>query len=97
MNLHDIIKRALITEKAVGAQAIGQYAFEVDRRATKLQVRAAVERFFGVNVEQVRTSVMHGKIRRNLKFRRAALKPTPWKKAVVTIKEGQKIELFEGV
>lgn len=97
MNLHDVIKRPLITEKAVGAQPSGQYAFEVARAATKGQIRAAVEKFFGVRVEQVRTSVLPGKIRRNLRFRRAARAPVPWKKAMVTLAEGQKIELFEGV
>ena len=97
MNLHDVIKRPLITEKAVGVQPIGQYSFEVSRHATKLQIRSAVEKFFGVKVEQVRTSVMPGKVRRNVRVRRASVTPTPWKKAIVTLVEGQKIELFEGV
>ncbi len=96
MNVHDIIKRPLITEKAVGAQIFRHYAFEVDRRATKEDVRTAVEKFFGVKVQQVRTSMMPGKQRRNVRFRQAAKTPTPWKKAVVTLVEGQKLELFEG-
>ncbi len=95
MNLHDVIKRPLITEKAVGAQAIGQYAFEVDLRATKEQVRTAVEKYFGVKVQQIRTSRMPGKPRRNVR-RRTTSAAIPWKKAVVTLVEGQKLELFEG-
>ena len=90
-----IIMRPLITEKAqVAATNLNKYSFEVDKRANKFQIKEAVEVAFNVSVREVNTSVMKGKRRR---YGRALTKQPDWKKAVVTLAPGEKIELFEGV
>lgn len=90
----EIIRRPLVTEKVTRLQeSLNQYAFEVDPRANKIEIRAAVESRFKVKVAKVRTSNFKGKVKRLGRFtgRRAN-----WKKAIVTLAEGEKIELFEG-
>lgn len=95
MKSHYIIKRPLITEKTTFMKEMGNYvAFEVDRRANKFQIRAAVEELFSVNVEEVKTMIMPGKVKR---LGRSTGRSPKWKKAIIKIKEGQKIEFFEGV
>ncbi|MBF6600078.1 MAG: 50S ribosomal protein L23 [Dehalococcoidia bacterium] len=94
LHAYGIILRPLITEKAQNMTAIGKYAFEVDKRANKLQVKEAVEATFEVRVTAVNTCMMKGKVRR---YGRNATKQPDWKKAVVTLAPGEKIELFEGV
>jgi len=90
---YDIIKRPLITEKAVQAkEALDRYYFEVARSATKPAIREAVESFFKVKVDDVRTMTIHGKIRRIGRY--SGHRPD-WKKAIVTLAKGQKIEIFE--
>ncbi len=92
--IQDVVKRPLITEKAErNREAAHQFAFEVHRDATKVQVKQAVEKLFNVHVLAVRTSVIRGKIKRV--GRHAGQRPN-WKKAFVTIKEGETIALFEG-
>lgn len=87
-----IIKKPLLTEKTTEQMnEHGQYAFEVDRGATKLEIKAAIESAYGVKVERVRTSVRKGKLRR---YRYGYVKGSPVKKALVTLAEGQVIELF---
>ena len=96
MNLpiQDVVKRPLITEKSErGREAAQQYAFEVHRDATKIQVKGAVEKLFGVHVTAVRTSIARGK---NKRVGRNLGRRPNWKKAIVTLKEGEKISLFEG-
>ena len=96
MNLaiQDVVKRPLITEKNERAREIGrQYAFEVHRDATKIQVKQAVERLFAVHVLAVRTAVVRGK---NKRVGRNVGRRPNWKKAFVTLKEGETIALFEG-
>jgi large subunit ribosomal protein L23 len=92
---YKIIRRPLITEKStIQKEMNNQLAFEVDRRANKIEIKKAVERIFKVQVEDVRTQNYQGKIKRlgrNMGRRRH------WKKAIVTLKPGQKIEFFEGV
>lgn len=94
MQLHEIIKRPLITEKNAALQASGKYAFEVDRRANKMEIKNAVQAGFNVTVTTVNVVSMRGKSKRM--GRRMFLSP-PWKKAVVTLKAGDKIDLFESV
>ncbi len=94
LHAYGIIMRPLITEKAQNLTSIGKYAFEVDRRANKLQVKEAVEATFNVRVTAVNTCTMKGKEKR---YGRNATKQPDWKKAVVTLAPGEKIELFEGV
>ena len=94
MNINDVIKGPLITEKLDKArEKFRQYSFIVDRKATKHDVARAVETLFKVTVEGVRTNVVRGKIKR---VGRNIGKRPNFKKAVVTLKEGDKIELFEG-
>ena len=93
--LHQIIKRPLITEKSTRLkEAENQIAFVVDSQANKVQIRQAVEKLFKVKVEAVRTMNLAGKRKRMGRF--WGWKPD-WKKAIVTLKEGERIEFFEGV
>jgi large subunit ribosomal protein L23 len=91
----DVVKRPLITEKAErGRETSRQYAFEVHRDATKIQVKTAVEKLFGVHVTAVRTAIARGK---NKRVGRNIGRRPNWKKAIVTLKEGETIALFAGV
>jgi large subunit ribosomal protein L23 len=90
----DIVRRPLITEKGERNRAAAQqYAFEVHRDATKVQVKGAVEKLFGVHVLAVRTAVQRGKTKR---VGRTVGRRPNWKKAIVTLKQGETIPLFEG-
>jgi large subunit ribosomal protein L23 len=97
LTAHGVLLKPLITEKAqilASADHVKKYTFAVDIRANKMQIKDAVEVAFSVRVDGVNTSVMKGKIRR---YGRRATKMPDWKKAVVTLAPGEKIELFEGV
>ena len=94
LNAYGIIIRPIITEKAQTMTAADKYAFEVDKRANKLQIKEAVEIAFNVHVRDVNTITVKGKRRR---YGRSLSKQPDWKKAVVTLAPGEKIELFEGV
>lgn len=90
-----VIQRPLVSEKSYGAMAVGKYVFRVRRDANKQDIATAVAEAFKVDVVSVNTMRMHGKERRRGRLR--GFQPD-WKKAVVTLKEGQKIEnLFQGV
>ncbi len=90
----DVIKGPLITEKLDKArEKFRHYSFIVDRAATKHEVARAVEELFKVHVEAVRTHVARGKVKR---VGRSMGKRPNFKKAIVTLKEGDKIDLFEG-
>jgi large subunit ribosomal protein L23 len=96
MNLviQDVVKRPLVTEKSERNRAEGhQFAFEVHRDATKIQVKQAVEKLFNVHVIAVRTAIVRGK---NKRVGRSIGRRPNWKKAFVTLKEGETIALFEG-
>jgi large subunit ribosomal protein L23 len=91
---HETVVRPLITEKTSAAyQDRAEYAFEVHPDATKPQIRQAIEELFGVKVTDVWTSNQRGKIKR---MGRTAGRRPNWKKAIVTLREGDTIELFEG-
>ena len=90
----DILRRPIITEKSTEMQEGGRYTFEVAPEANKYQIRRAVEEAFDVSVIQVNTMSMRGKTRRF--GPRISSKPR-WKKAVVTLKAGDTITIFEGV
>jgi large subunit ribosomal protein L23 len=94
MHLYEVLRRPLITEKNTLLQAQGRYAFEVAARANKQQIKQAVETAFKVGVTAVNTMTVPGKQRR---VGRRQVLTSPWKKAIVTLKPGDKIELFEGV
>jgi large subunit ribosomal protein L23 len=90
-----IVKRALITEKGTQIrERENGYLFEVARDANKIEIRHAIESIFPVKVETVRTLRVHGKPKRMGRY--AGHRPD-WKKAIVTLKKGQTIELFEQV
>jgi large subunit ribosomal protein L23 len=89
-----IIRRPLITEKSTRQKEENrQYIFEVHRDANKIEIQSAVERLFKVKVLQVRTSNVLGKVKRL--GRRYGKRPN-WKKAIITLKEGDRIDFFEG-
>ncbi len=95
MNVHDVIRRPLVTEKSnIGREEVNLVTFAVDTRASKHDIRRAVEELFDVKVLVVRTMNQPRKTRRIGRFmgRRPA-----WKKAMVQLAEGQSIEFFEGV
>ena len=96
MNVWDVLKRPLITEKGTDRQAVlNKYSFEVARDANKNQVKEAVELAFKVKVTDVHTMNVRGKMRRLGKHRGMT---SDWKKAIVTVQQGQTItEFFEGV
>jgi large subunit ribosomal protein L23 len=91
----DVIKRPLITEKTnLQKEVFNQISFEVDRRANRVQIKRAIEGLFSVRVASVRTMQMKGKVKRRGRY---LGKRRDWKKAIVTLAEGEKIELFENV
>lgn len=96
--MNQVIKKPLITEKAMSLQEQGQYVFEVDPKANKIEIKKAVEEMFEVNVTSVRTLIRKGKRKFRL-TRRGYMrgKTKDVKKAYVTLKEGQSIELVSGV
>jgi large subunit ribosomal protein L23 len=94
MHLYEVLRRPLITEKNAVLQMEGKYVFEVAAEATKPQVKQAVELAFKVKVTGVNVMTMPGKERRI--GRRNVRKPS-WKKAIVTLQSGDKIEFFENV
>lgn len=92
--LYQTVVRPLITEKSsVAYQERGEYTFEVHPDATKPAIRQAVEQLFGVKVTGVWTSNQRGKVKRMGKT--SGTRPN-WKKAIVTLREGDRIEIFEG-
>ena len=94
MNRFDIIKRPLDTEKLDRMRdRENKFAFEIDMKANKTEVKQAVESLFKVKVLDVKTSIVRGKFRRLGRFEG---KRPNWKKAIVTLKEGDAISLFEG-
>lgn len=94
MKITQVIKGPLITEKLDRArESFRQYSFVVDREATKHDVERAVETLFNVKVEAVRTIIMRGKPKR---VGRSMGRRSNFKKAIVTLKAGDKIDLFEG-
>lgn len=92
MHRFEVLRRPLITEKYASQQAFGKYAFRVAREATKTQIKEAVERGFGVTVLSTNLMMVAGKRRR---LGRRVLPAKPWKKAIVTLKPGDKIDMFE--
>ncbi|PVV83458.1 50S ribosomal protein L23 [Dehalogenimonas alkenigignens] len=94
MQIFDVLRKPLITEKNACLQATGKYAFEVAAEATKPQIKTAVEAAYKVTVTGVNVIMVKGKMKR---MGRGLFRTPDWKKALVTLKAGDKIELFEGV
>ncbi|MDO5755659.1 MAG: 50S ribosomal protein L23 [Tissierellia bacterium] len=92
---YDIIVAPLVTEKSMDLMAEHKYAFKVDRRATKPEIKAAVEKIFDVKVKKVNTMNVRGKTKR---LGQSIGKRPDWKKAIVQLTDDSKaIEFFEGV
>jgi large subunit ribosomal protein L23 len=90
----DILKKPLITEKSTSLLQDNKYTFSVDPRANKTEIKQAVESIFKVKVEKVNTMNVKGKLK---KVRNITGRTSNTKKAIVTLKKGDKIEIFEGV
>jgi len=95
IGVHDILIRPVISEKSVAATERSNYTFAVARDANKFQIKAAVEAEFKVDVLRVRVLAVQPKQKR--RGRRTLGTVPGWRKAIVTIAPGQKIELFEAV
>ena len=93
MEARDILIRPIVTEKSTALMEQGKYTFRVPLAATKIQIRQAVEQIFKVKVQAVNTMRYEGKMKR---LGRTQGRRSDWKKAVVTLKPGETIELFEG-
>ena len=94
MNIYEVIRRPLVTEKSTRLSERNKYVFEVDKKASKPQVKQAVEMAFKVGVVSVNVIKVPGETKRMGKRK---VTHFAWKKAVVTLKEGYKIQFFEGV
>jgi large subunit ribosomal protein L23 len=91
---YDIIKRPVVTEKTnIQKEVFNQFTFEVDRKANRVEIKKAVEDIFNVKVIGVKTMQVQGKTRRR---GRIIGKRRNWKKAIVTLMPGQRIDFFEG-
>jgi large subunit ribosomal protein L23 len=92
--MYQVIKKPLVTEKNTIHSTLGTYVFEVDRKATKVEVKQAIEKLFDVKVNSVKTMVCRDRSRRvGAKYSKIKY----WKKALVKLQAGQKIAVFEGV
>ena len=94
MNIHEVLSRPIVTEKSTLLQESGQYTFQVAPGANKTQVKQAVEYSFKVTVLDVRITMRHGKRKR---YGRQYKKMPDTKKAVVTLKSGDRINIIEGI
>lgn len=94
MEPYDVLKKPLITEKSTSLLQENKYTFEVDPRANKTEITQAVQSIFKVKVEKVNTMRVKGKTKR---VRNIPGKTPDRKKAIVTLRKGDKIEIFEGM
>ncbi len=91
---YQIIERPIMTEKSIAGADQRKYTFRVNRHANKIEIARAVEQIFNVKVQDVNTINVKGKKRRLGRYPEG--KTPDWKKAIVTLKPGYKIEIFEG-
>ena len=94
LDIYDVLKRPLVTEKSQRLVNTGQYVFEVDERANKMQIKDAVETIFSVKVERV--NVLNVPAKRTRRYRRIVVRTPGWKKAIVTLAEGERLGALEG-
>ena len=94
MHLYEVLRRPVITEKNASLQVLGKYAFEVAKETNKSQIKQAVEKAFNVKVTSVNVIMVRGKTRR---IGKRSVLTQPWKKAIVTLQQGDSIQFFEGV
>jgi large subunit ribosomal protein L23 len=94
----DIIRRPIVTEKSnYLSSSLNQYVFEVDYSATKSAVKDAIETIFDVKVDRVNVMIVPAKQSRSLRNRQMRTRSGAYKKAIVTLAEGERIPIFEGV
>lgn len=93
MDMHDYLLKPVITEKTTMMMSDGKYTFKVPLHANKIEIRKAVEKAFGVKVKKISTLRTMGKFKRMGKH---IGKRPDYKKAIVTLQEGETIEFFEG-
>jgi large subunit ribosomal protein L23 len=91
-NPHDVLLKPLVTEKSTDLMQDNKYTFKVDPKANKIEIKNAVESIFDVNVVEVRTMNVSGKLKRQ---GRSVGYSSDWKKAIVTLKPGQKLPIFD--
>lgn len=97
-SVFDIIRRPIITEKSnYMSSFLNQYVFEVDLGATRTTVKDAIETIFDVKVKRVNVMNVPAKQSRNLRNRQMRTRSSAYKKAIVTLAEGERIPIFEGV
>jgi large subunit ribosomal protein L23 len=97
-SVYEVLRRPIITEKSsYQSGKLGQYVFEVNGLATKSQIKEAVEALFDVNVERVNILNVPSRRTRRPRSRRVLVRRSGIKKAVVTLAEGQRLPVFEGV
>ena len=95
---YEILRRPIITEKSSYQNSqLNQVAFEVDLNATKTTIKEAIESIFDVKVEKVRVMIVPGKMKQSGKSRRLVSRRKKYKKAIITLAEGDSIDIFEGV
>lgn len=94
LNPRDIIKKPLVSEKSMGLMAENKYTFIVDKKANKIQIKNAIENIFNVTVTDVKTMIVKGKPKRMGRYEG---KTPDRKKAIITLKDGDQIEIFEGL
>lgn len=94
LTAHQILVRPIVTEKNTALSEVGKYSFEVALAANKIEVKRAVEEIFKVKVTAVNVLKVPGKMRR---MGRTSGMTRTWKKAIVTLAPGERIELFQGV
>jgi large subunit ribosomal protein L23 len=94
MHLYEVLRRPLVTEKNTALQVLNKYAFEIADGANKMMIQQAVETAFKVKVTKVNIVTVRGKSKR---VGRRMTHTNPWKKAIITLQVGDKIEYFEGV
>ncbi len=97
-SVFDIIRRPIITEKSnYLSSSLNQYVFEVDYDASRTTIKDAIEMIFDVKVDRVNVLIVPAKQSRSMRNRRMRTRTNAYKKAVVTLAEGERIPIFEGV
>jgi large subunit ribosomal protein L23 len=91
-NPHEVLIKPVVSERTTDLMAENKYTFQVDPNANKIEIKHAVESIFKVDVTDVRTMNINGKLKRQGRFTGYT---SDWKKAVVTLKDGQRIPIFE--
>jgi large subunit ribosomal protein L23 len=97
-SVFEIIRRPIITEKTNYLSSyLNQYVFEVDYKANKTEIKEAIETIFDVKVDRVNVMIVPAKQSRNMRNRQMRTRTSAYKKAIVTLAEGERIPIFEGV